>query len=259
MGHAVKTVQVYTPVALMNPPYGGSVALNMTLTPTKGNPVGPMYSFSSGGLKVTSTPLVSIFGRLMFGPGPVGGNYSGSGGAFRIFNWTVYPVINETAFTFGPTTVCTTKYVAVATIYGPQDGMDFSTINVTNNTTDASEAHFPTLPSGVSLPPNTTMMWFDNGFHFANFPSVDTCGKTSPSVITVNGTVSLLISFTTLIGSRNVTLDGTLYWTNQDQPAGNMIGPTMTYVFPANFGVWQIYSPAGANTLGALAFQYHPC
>ena len=259
IGQAVKTLQIYTPVGLMNPPYGGSVTLNMTLTPTPDNPVGPMYSFSSGGLTVISRPLISIFAYVMLGPGPTGGNYSRSGGAFRTFNWTVYQATNQTIFTFGAPTVCTDKYVAAATIYGSQDGLDLFTVNVTNNTTDASEAHFPSIPVGATLPPNTTMMWFENGFVSANYPVVDTCGKASPAVITINGTVSVPISFTTTIGNQNVTIDGRLYWTDQEQPASHIIGPTMTYVFPANFGIWQIYSASGTNTPGALAFQYHPC
>ena len=259
IGHPVKTVPVYTPVELMNNPYGGNTYLNMTLTPTQGNPVGPMYSVSSGGLTVISRPLISIFASVMVVPGPDAHNYSQVGGAFRTFNWTVYPATNQTTFTFGAPTVCTDRYVAAATIYGPQDGMDFITVNVTNNTTDASEAHFPSIPVGATLPPNTTMMWFENGFVSANYPEVDTCGKTSPTVITINGTVSVPISFTTTIGNQNVTIDGRLYWTNQGQPANHLIGATMTYVFPANFGIWQIYSPSGTNTPGALAFQYHPC
>ncbi len=124
-------------------------------------------------------------------------------------------------------------------------------VSQTNMTTDLNESHY-----GAHIPGRPyARVWFDNGYHGSNYPSVDTCGRSDDSTIAVNGTVQVPIAVSFNVEGTNITAHGTLQWGNQ----GLTDSPTMSYVFPAGGGSWQVYSPSGSNAPGALAFQYSPC
>ncbi|MCL4325044.1 MAG: hypothetical protein M1144_06255 [Candidatus Thermoplasmatota archaeon] len=247
LGTAVSSDVMITPVALFNTPYGGNATTNLG---------SPTFTFGSGGL---------VFATAISSAGLPSGVY-GTGkapylpeGLFTAYNWTLYSVKNSTVFTTSQAQPCTTGFVAAPAIQNGQSTKWYSTndIAIPNATTDLGEAHFPPLGTGPS-PFNLTYhpdVWFNNGFQTANYPAVNSCGLSGTQEITIKGTVSFPISVS-LPGpnGHNVTVRGSLTYSSRDANQ-----PTLQYEFPGNTGSWQIYSLAGTNTSGPLAFQYTPC
>ena len=241
LGNPLGTKILNTPFFFMNVPFGGNASVNSAFTP------GPAYAFASGNLDVSHTPWTYMgtgyegLSTIQSPPHPPGGFYSD-------LNWTVYSVENQTVNGSGTNGACTQKYVAEA---NPMDDRNFTGFEfmLNNNTTDAGEWHQPYGEANSSV-------WIDNSFHGPNTRSIDTCGQSNNTTVSVNGSVQLAIEVTIPVGSQNVTAYGTMEWSNGVW--WNQV-ETLTYDFPANFGTWEVYSPSGPNTQGAWAFQYYPC
>jgi hypothetical protein len=250
--------QILTPAELVNAPYNGSAFANVSFAPTGG---GPVYIFASGGLQERAQPWpgTEAQGGFLESFGTEAGHANGdpwSTGIFVQMNWTMYAVHNATVVGASKNAPCTTPYIAVPqpSVVNPIQMLGIPPL--TNYTDDASESHSLFDP-GQMPPPGQATVWFDNGFHAANYPTVDTCGR--PGVtLSYTGNVQVPIWVTIPVGGKNLTAYGELEWNNVPYFSN---GPNLTvdYQFPANAGSWDVYSPSGANQMGALAFQYHSC
>ena len=115
-----------------------------------------------------------------------------------------------------------------------------------NNTTDLNEPHFAIFFKGTSEASRSLL--FNNSYSASNTPPVDTCGGPSQSLPLV--TVGRLQVWSLAI------IDGV----NYTIPYKLSIEQTFHYVFPANFGTWQVdnlSAPGGSG--GGWAFSYSPC
>ncbi|MGP8158941.1 MAG: hypothetical protein ACLPWO_04970 [Thermoplasmata archaeon] len=110
---------------------------------------------------------------------------------------------------------------------------------------DAAEPHQYNFSSSQG---DATVL-FSNGYASANAASVSTCGKAAQSVTLPLRPVDLLVTLPFSTGDGNTT-------------QGLVIPLTLSYhyMFPPNFGTWQVdnlSAPGGPG--GGWAFSYSPC
>lgn len=243
LGKPIYTGSYWGPDMLVNRPYLGNTT--GTLSPN-----GSFYNFESGSLDLNAS--VQTWWNNPVGQAWAESNTPTDGTWVQLenvhYNWTVYSVSNTTGPAGG--TACTTAFVAAPGSLNRSGGSDvaLSRISLANNTTDTGEADCVGIPSCV---------WFDNNFRGSNYPSVDTCGVDHSVTIAVWRPVHIPIAITFPYQGKNFTASGTLSWSLLGWNSAPL--PTMNYVFPANTGTWQIYSPSGTGVPGAFAFQFEPC
>jgi hypothetical protein len=220
------TQVAWVPLSLANSPYGGTVFVNATV------PSGPL-----GG----STPGLYVGGEESNGT---------VWGSFWQVIVTVSPVQNATSWGVGANVRCANGFSAAFLSASPQQVYTGAIFNWMggplfgpNSTTDRAEPTGYNLSSGA----NASSLNFSNGFLAANAPSVNTCGLGPQSIPVRSSSFTVWISH-----SSGDTRSGTPYTLPSSQ--------AFHYIFPANFGAWQVdnlSAPGGPG--GGWAFSYSPC
>lgn len=248
IGKAVVTNEhLETPIFALNAPYMGNAATNGYTRSS------PLFQFESGSLNLRSQPLqtnLSIMGSFT---GLLSGKFWPTGPYYMTGHWTIYSVRNATMHAFEPLHPCTAPFIAELTALLPPVGN--ANLLLPNNTTDVGE----------STQPVETPNLIANGLYFSkvytayntsNYPEIDTCSSPGQS-LTFNGLAQVPIGIPFTYEGQNRTVMGQLLW--QGYSGEPFLAPTLTYDFPGYFGIWQIYSFAGNDTLGFLSFNYEPC
>lgn len=156
-------------------------------------------------------------------------------------NVTVFSESNETAWGTGANVRCSQPFDVRFTPTG--GGFSGFAILGAGNQTDQ---HEPTtiLPNS----PSYTAVQFSNGFTQANSPNISTCGKQTPIHRIASNHLTLWIHFALNGMNRTAAFNPPL------------VVSQYRYVFPANFGTWQVdnlSAPGGPG--GGWAFSYSPC
>jgi hypothetical protein len=218
----------WLPLALLNAPYGGEGFLNSTF---QASTVG--YPNSTG-----------------LGESVSGGIANGTvWGGFVHDEATVYSLTNSTVLGPGPNTWCRSAYrIALAAVH-PVDsfsGQIFTWPGGPSFGPALSDAAEPDLYNFSTASGDATST-FRNAFYAANSAEVSTCnGRSASRVVHVDG-------ITTWIGLSS----------GGQSRALSLVVPVheqFHYVFPADFGTWQIDNlsePGGPG--GGWAFSYAPC
>jgi hypothetical protein len=217
----------YIPAALVNSPYGGSGWGNGTIP--VGSPLAPGRA----------SPGVTA---IAFGTGSLNGETES---AFFSLNVSFDRLSNDKKWGPGPNARCSQPFgvgFAAPSIYAEVGGW----IQGPNNTTDLNEPRYAILYEGT--PDASRSLLFNNSYTASNAPQVDTCGNPSRSLPLVT------------VGRLQVWIPVTIEGTSYTIPYELSIEQTFHYVFPANFGVWQVdnlSAPGGPG--GGWAFSYSPC
>ena len=248
LGTEVYSLKTPSPVAFLNRPYLGNATVMYS-----GDP-GPEFVFDSGSLQEESWPeRATGSSNYAAGGSPPAGIWTLIQVA-TTFNWSVYTTENMTTTTTSSVAACTSAFVAMVHPTVPACcGVGSTEVSLPSNTTDVNEPNY--LPDTWGP---ASQVWFDNGFHGSNYPTVDTCGLNHSITINVSSRVHVPIGLTFPFDGHNVTVRGSLSWDMQ----GFQSSPTpypLSYTFPSGAGQWQVYSPSGTDLPGALAFQYSPC
>lgn len=229
-GPAVGSALIWTPVILLNSPYGGSASGSTTTTTqvtiriASGNP-------NYGGALVEVSSTNSITSNISVRNGA-------AGGSFELDNWTFYQANTVWAGGDGQDNPCTQPYVAKKTAYAGYT-FNYKFFNE-GNTTDVNE------PTSITYKGHNSFV-FHNGW--------DTTRPADGSIADCN------LAYTYSVTTTNAATEGISY----SFPGTNIVSGTLTmstsssntytYNFPAN-GLWNIQylgSPMG-NT--ALAFYF---
>jgi hypothetical protein len=217
----------YIPAVLVNSPYGGSAWGNGTIP-----------SASPLAARRASPPVTAI----AFGTGSLNGETES---AFFTLNVSFDRLSNSTQLGPGPNNRCSQPFgvsFAAPSIYAEVG----ASIQGPNNTTDLNEPHVAILFKGTldAFP----SLLFDNSYTASNAPPVSTCGRPSQSLPLV------------AVGHLQVWFPVTIEGANYTIPYELSIVQTFHYIFPANFGTWQVdnlSAPGGPG--GGWAFSYSPC
>jgi len=222
----VSTQTIWAPLSLANSPYGGSVFVNAT------TPSGPFGSATPGlhvgggelngsvwgGLWQVIANVTELENRLVWGPGS---------------NARCTAPFGVTLLTAGPPQVYTGEIFNW--IGGPLFGP--------NSTTDYSEPTSYNLSASI----NDSSLYFSNGFHTPNAPTVSTCGQPARQVTVQSLQFTVWIPY---------SLDGRNYTAPFTMPSDQ----TFDYLFPGNFGTWQVDNlSAAGGPGGGWAFSFSPC
>jgi hypothetical protein len=185
--------------------------------------------------------------------GLLSGKFWPTGPDWMTGHWTIYAVHNATRHAFGPLHPCTAPFIAESTFLGPSVVNPGQTLP--NNTTDIGESTQPPVDwyGTYSVWPYVQIY---SAYHSSNYPEVDTCRSPGQS-LRFNGLAEVPIGIPFTYEGQNRTVMGQLLW--QGYSGEPFLAPTLTYDFPGYFGIWQIYSFAGNDTLGFLSFNYEPC
>jgi hypothetical protein len=246
LGEPVESVHLVTPVLGVNAPFWGTAWAWSNFS------LGPLYLFRSGSLSLTThAPAFpnSSLGWSAEGQetGDLEGHFYPDSPEYSPGNWTVYTAHNESVFSPGATDPCTSPFVA--TVTGLYEHVGNEELNVTQNSSDLGEATQPYEQGGSPFFGPYVQMYV--AYQGANYPSVDTCSTPGTS-ITFSGQAEIPIGIPFVYQGQNRTVLGEMLW----QMEG---APTLSYNFPGYFGIWQIDSLAGNDTLGFLSFNYQPC
>jgi len=215
------------PAVLVNSPYGGSGWGNGTVPITfPGATNGP--------------PPQGVF-AVGFGAGALNG---ASLGAFFTVNVSIYSVRNSTEFGAGESVTCSQGYSIQfenPSTYAEAGGQ----IMGANNTSDALEPRFATFDPG--LVNSSDVLHFNNSFSTENSQVVTTCDEPARSFPIVES--GFLHVWFPVHASTSFMVPFELTFVQ-----------TFHYIFPANFGSWQVdnlSAPGGPG--GGWAFSYLPC
>jgi len=217
----------FLPAVLVNSPYGGSAWGNGTI------PV----SFPGA----WSGPPPEGVNAVGFGAGAQNG---GSLGAFFTVNLSVYSLRNSTEIGPGNNLRCSQAYsiqfanpITLTEAGGQMLGQ--------NNTTDASGSPYAYIGGEVNA---SNSPFFNNSFSSENGPAVTTCGGPVKSLPLVEPDYLRLL-FPLRVGLATSWIPFQLTFVQ-----------TFHYVFPANFGTWEVDNlSAQGGPGGGWAFSFSPC
>jgi hypothetical protein len=221
IGKTVIREQLYAPAILANSPYGGLVFDNGTLPASLPGAPGYPNAFSTLGAPAWNGTAA---------------------GAFFAVNLTIYQSENVTAWGPGANSHCNQPYLFEydpPNVSGGGGGVAFGPIPTPSHLSDNGEATSEDMALRTFI--------FSNGFTSSNAPNITTCGGAGQSLS---------------IGSPSFTVRAPLELTGENTSA-SVILPfpgSFHYVFPANFGIWQVdnlSAPGGPG--GGWAFSYSPC
>jgi len=166
-------------------------------------------------------------------------------GSFFTVNATVYAQSNVTTWGPGTNSRCSQPFsigLSSPSIYALAGGG----ILGVNNTSDANEPSYALIYEGT--PNQIHSLTFDNSFGVANAANISTCGGPARSLPLVLSNY-LNVWFPVTIRGQNLTVPYTIPVTE-----------SYHYIFPADFGTWQVdnlSAPGGPG--GGWAFSYSPC
>jgi hypothetical protein len=216
------------PAVLVNSPFGGSGWGNGTI------PISFPGAFNGPPPKGTYA--------IGFGTGALNG---GSLGAFFTVNVSIYSVRNLTVLGAGQNLACSQSYSVQ--FENPRSYLEAGGEMLgENNVTDAVEPRVATFNPGLAN--ISESLYFNNSFSRENSPTVSTCDGTAKS-LPVDGSDRLQVWFPVDTGSAA-----------ERAPFELTFAQSFHYIFPANFGTWQVdnlSSPGGPG--GGWAFSYSPC
>ncbi len=241
-GSQVEQVYLWTPVILLNSPYGGSATGSSSQTVYGG------FSVSSGGLSYSSSTSTLTADKVSASNGQ-------SVGDFQLDQWTVYNAVDKTVLvTSGYGDPCTQPYVA----------------KITQTTGDYSSGTL--LPAGSQNDNNvatsyTAQAYLNGYWAYYNSVKFNIDYTNSPSgSISTNGagaTYSVAQQYVTkysfsisaglstpVTGTGSVQETATVswwFWTSY--------GTSYTYTFPSWYAEWY-YQDLGAGNSGGWAFSY---
>jgi hypothetical protein len=218
----------YIPAVLVNSPYGGRAWGNGSLPAT----------FPG----VYEGPPPAGVTRVAYG---TGASMGAALGAFFAVNASFYRVANATEWGPGKTVRCSQLFEA--TIGPPSAYVEAGGgILGANNTSDASEPSHALIFEGTRDQTNSSL--FDNAYRTDDYPTISTCGGPALSLALVSSD-RLTVWFPVTVQGQSTVVPFVL-----------AVDETYHYVFPANFGTWQVdnlSAPGGPG--GGLAFSYAPC
>ncbi|MEM3637637.1 MAG: hypothetical protein QXX17_01255 [Conexivisphaerales archaeon] len=234
LGNPIFTTQYWTPIILLNSPYGGSA------TGTSSTSVYAAFSIAG----ITSSSQSSLANTISAQNGE-------AVGLFSLDNWTYYYGYNRLVPGEGKDQPCPGPYVAKDTYHSNKvitypllpAGSQSDTNEITSFIAQDNQ-------SGNYYPSIT----FSNGYTTNNDGYRNTCPGVSTSV-QVSNTVIAEESF-----SISASYKGVQYSTNGliDFTVTTSSSQVYTYYFPGYFGIWYFDSLTGAAN-GALAFSYSHC
>lgn len=243
IGSAIASQDLWTPVILLNSPYGGSaVGQSSWSMYTK-------YSISAGPVTYTTSTSSSLATKISASNG-------GAEGFFQLDQWTIYPATTiEVYSTDYANTPCTHSYIAQIT--GTTG--DYTTYQLlpSGSTADYNEvSHFSAVlgSNGVSY----NSVTFNNNYHsysgeIQNSGSV----QSGPTLKISQQTTSAFSVNLSIVGDVAV---GTGYMMEVGQGGflgiGVSYGTSYIYSFPNWANAWWDYSDFTGGSNPALAFVY---
>jgi len=266
LGSVAGTYVIWSPGAIANVPYGGGASFNSSMGSWN-------YTFSSGSLTVGTLPPPPVSS----GGGP--GEHPPQAGIFADyadFNWTFYHAVN--ASKLGATSdPCTQPYVAIRGFPALDCESLWSTVPLTNNSTDSVEPHVWNGTTGQNSTQGTecglrtpgTYVWFDSSFHSGGTgPAApvrwDLCSSTGFVPLDVLGLAQVPVRIVAPSATGQISAVGYLEWISQPFPG--VFAPTVVYTVPAGW-VWTL-APVGpvssaidpnAPLPGLVAFVQSSC
>lgn len=226
-GEVVGESNYYIPAVLVNSPYRGQGWGNGSFPST--------FPGVSNGI-----PQPDVW--VAYGTGAEMGSALG---AFFTVNVSIESLGNVTQWGPGSNVRCLQPYIVGLTspsIYAEAGGSMLGP----NNTSDWGEPHFALIYQSTASQLQT--LDFNNSFESANSRSVSTCGGPAQSVSSVEP------------WGLGVSFPLTLYGHTLNIPFTIPVLESFHYVFPGNFGTWQVdnlSAPGGPG--GGWAFSYSPC
>lgn len=238
------TVELWTPIVLLNVPYNGSARVHL-------GPAEPYYYSTSGSLHLTSSPVEAVGSAidelLLFRtPGPVG--------VFLPLNWTVYAVGNHTAPGTGGVP-CDRSAVALASSGGsPFPPLTTVELPISDPTSDVGvPSSLPGHPSArfdISQPTNatgdpqgTSIVWNCMGQPWQWLGT------------NVRVSIPLFLPVPGLVGASGV-------WVNLTWGAGTTVGHPLEFSFgDGNYLTWGIDGRGSGGMFGPglQAFSWSTC
>jgi hypothetical protein len=205
----VATATFSVPLSILNTPYGGEGFVNSTI---------PMDLF---GNSPNANPPNFVRGWEANGT---------IWGAFYKTNLTVYSDSNATSWGPGSNMHCSNPFILSLRLVSPGQGYEGAIFawpgapmfgpNSTSDHLEPDQLNFSSAP-GDSTP------FFSNGFSGENAENITTCGGPEKRIPMQSDFIRILISF---------GIGGEI----QSQPVVLPFTQNFDYVFPANFGTWQV-------------------
>jgi hypothetical protein len=183
-------------------------------------------------------PLSTPGEGTLYGVGEANGDAAWAGFRAEI---NVSSVENQTVWGPGNDVRCSTPYSISVQYWG--GGVLGETLLGEGNISDSQE---PTSLNHWTYPGDVNLT-ITNGFVGSNFRNISTCGKAAASSFTNSTQFEVRVP---------VTISGIQY----SLPYVLPIQESFHYLFPANFGTWQVdnfSAPGGPG--GGWAFSYSPC
>lgn len=235
LGNAVFTRPNWTPIILLNLPYGGSANAAQQTT---------VYgSFTIAGLSFSSQS--SFTNNIQAQNGQ-------AAGLFSLDNWTWYQATTKLVPGEGKDKPCPGPYVPEDT-YHSNNIITYDLLKQ-GNTSDENEPTsfwYQDPFTHISYPSIT----FQNGYSVNNYGYRSTCSGPSTQV-TLSQTILNQVSFSVSASYNGVqySVSGLLEFV-----IGSSNTQSYTYYFPGYYGTWLLDSLYASNQAGALAFKYIHC
>lgn len=149
----------------------------------------------------------------------------------------------------GADTYCTSPFAVSVDLHGGQFQGGSPLVPPPSNMSDIGEPRVSYLlwegPNGSVERPTA---YYENGFTVSNMPNISTCGGPAQVRVSVSKSLTLWYPYNDTGTVRLVPVTTTT------------VVNTYTYVFPANFGTWEVdnlSAPGGPG--GGWSFAYSPC
>lgn len=223
----VNTTYLWTPVILLNSPYGGSASGSDSTY------LYSQYTYSAGPVSLSSkTSQVATV--------QVSDSNGAASGAFELYKWVSYQTQDYAVIGDGLNQYCTQPYLSE--ISGNSLGLTFQGILPQGTTSDAKE------PTNLSIYDGHNFVTFNNGYTANNYP-ISTCGATGSYQVTQSTLETISVSIKISVSGSYYTVSG-----NMGMLYGSGSSTSFTYNFPS-YGYWDTTELSGSIG-GALAFSY---
>jgi hypothetical protein len=230
LGSQVATEQLWTPIILLNSPYGGTSQGTSTIQTTtsikivSGNP-------NYGGALVEVSSTNSIGSKINETNG-------GAGGVFELDTWTIYNAVTIWIGGDGQDNPCTQPYVAKITAHS--GNLYIAPLLQPGTKSDVNE------PTSVNSAGYSSVIFHNGWNNSASYSTISINGQ-SGFTLYVSTTNAIVTSLTIGFGSN--TISGTL-------TEGTSSTNDYSYSFPA-YGCWEYqWLNPSYPTYSALAFYY---